>query len=34
VVAALASDHEVMSLSGRALVVADLAGRYGVDAST
>jgi NAD(P)-dependent dehydrogenase (short-subunit alcohol dehydrogenase family) len=34
VVAALASDHEVMSLSGRALVVADLAGRYGVDATT
>jgi hypothetical protein len=33
-VAALASDHDVMSLSGRALVVANLAGCYGVDATT
>ena len=34
VVAALAADREVMSLSGRALGVADLAERYGVDATT
>ena len=34
VVAALAGDVEVMSLTGRALAVADLAERYGVDAST
>jgi NAD(P)-dependent dehydrogenase (short-subunit alcohol dehydrogenase family) len=34
VVAALAADPEVMSLTGRALVVADLAERYGVDATT
>jgi NAD(P)-dependent dehydrogenase (short-subunit alcohol dehydrogenase family) len=31
VVAALAADPDLMSLSGRALFVADLAGRYGVD---
>lgn len=31
VVAALAADPEVLSLTGRALVVADLAERYGVD---
>jgi hypothetical protein len=34
VVAALAADRDAMSLSGRALAVADLAGRYGVDATT
>jgi dehydrogenase/reductase SDR family protein 1 len=34
VVAALAGDPEVMSLTGRALAVADLAQRYGVDATT
>jgi dehydrogenase/reductase SDR family member 1 len=34
VVAALAGDPEVMSLTGRALAVADLAERYGVDATT
>ena len=34
VVAALAGDVEVMSLTGRALAVADLARRYGVDATT
>ena len=34
VVAALAGDVEVMSLTGRALAVADLAKRYGVDATT
>lgn len=33
-VAALAADREVMSLTGQALVVADLAKRYGVDATT
>ena len=35
-VAALASDVEVRSLTGRALAVAvaDLAGRYGIDATT
>ncbi len=34
VVAALAADPAVMSLTGRALAVADLAERYGVDATT
>ena len=33
-VAALAADRQVMSLTGQALVVADLAKRYGVDATT
>jgi NAD(P)-dependent dehydrogenase (short-subunit alcohol dehydrogenase family) len=34
VVAALAADAELMSYTGRALVVADLARRYGVDATS
>ena len=34
VVAALAADPAVMSLTGRALALADLAERYGVDATT
>lgn len=34
VVAALAADDEVMSLTGRALMVAELARRYGVDSTT
>jgi dehydrogenase/reductase SDR family protein 1 len=34
VIAALAGDVKVMSLTGRALAVADLAKRYGVDATT
>lgn len=34
VVAALAEDVEMMSLTGRTLAVADLAERYGVDATT
>jgi NAD(P)-dependent dehydrogenase (short-subunit alcohol dehydrogenase family) len=33
-VAALAADREVMSLTGQALVVADLDKSYGVDATT
>jgi hypothetical protein len=31
VIAALAVDPQLMSLTGRALVIADLADRYGVD---
>jgi dehydrogenase/reductase SDR family protein 1 len=34
VVAALAADGDVLSLTGRALVVAELAARYGVDVTT
>jgi hypothetical protein len=34
VVAALAADDAVLDLTGRALVVADLAKRYGLDVTT
>ncbi len=34
VVVVLAADERVMALTGRALVVADLAGRYGTDVTS